>query len=53
MKHLDDALILLGAAAVVFGVYQLSRPAAFIVTGVILIVLGFFIYEVSRHGRSG
>lgn len=40
MRYLDDALMVLGLAAVTYGVALLSVPAAWIVAGVGLIALG-------------
>lgn len=38
--YLDAALLLLGAAAIVVGVAQWSRPAAWVTGGLVCIVLG-------------
>jgi hypothetical protein len=39
-KHLDDLLIVPGCAALVYGVYLIYLPAAWIVGGVLLIGIG-------------
>lgn len=41
-RALDVALVLLGAAAVTFGVWQVYEPSAWIVGGVIAAALGLF-----------
>ncbi|NMC30746.1 MAG: hypothetical protein GYA45_11820 [Pelolinea sp.] len=52
-KYLDDVLLLVGCACVVAGVWQISIPAAFITSGVILIGLAVMIGKIKgKHDNQ-
>ena len=43
--------ILFGFLACIYGIYEISRPAAYIVAGVLLMAMG--IADARRGGRTG
>lgn len=51
MKHIDDLLIFLGLAAIIYATYQLSWIAAVYLAGVSLIILGVLI-GIGQKGRK-
>ena len=52
-NHLDDLLLLFGAACIVWGVAEIHVPTARIVAGVILIAFAFLITkERADHASS-
>lgn len=46
IRYLDDILLLVGGVLIVVGIWQIYRPAAFVVAGLMLIGLAYLIGKV-------
>ena len=46
MKFLDDGLAVIGCALIVYGISQISTPAAWIAAGIFCVIGGFVIGKV-------
>lgn len=49
MKYLPDVLIILGAGAVIYGMYRIYPPAAWILAGIGVIAIG--LVAAKQEGR--